>query len=422
MDTQESGTDGSTTVGAPTGPAPHTGTPEGTAAAAQPWNPWAPPDPSLPTASPPSGKAAAPADGSWGPWGPYGGMPGWPQPAPPPGVNGFAIASLVLGFTCLVPLSAGFGIAALGQIRRTGQRGRGLARAGLALSTVWAVAWVTLLVVAFATVPDLHTPGARPPGTTSVFNLQTGDCFDAPTGTMVSYVTVLPCSKPHEREVFGQARIDGNDLSSFPGKQSVLEQSSKGCQDLADRYIMDSWAYPATLAIHYYYPKDASQWWKDPHSTCFFVDDNGKRSGSVRRDYTNLNGAQLDYLDSTRDHNDALNQEPGFEPSQDLHAYHVWAAQVADATELEAQQLEAGTWSPKVRGPIADLVREIRKSLPYWRQAATARDDHAERLALSKASLHDGYTEAKKVRGALGLATGDPDDNGGTGGTLGQET
>ncbi|WP_055587915.1 DUF4190 domain-containing protein [Streptacidiphilus griseoplanus] len=392
--------------------------PAGTPGAAQPFDPWAPPGPGTATAWPTTPVGSGPQSLPPGPPWPYGGPAGWPQLAPPPGVNGFAVASLVLGFTCLVPLSAGFGITALGQIRRTGQRGRGLARTGLVLSAVWALAWITLIVAAVVSHPGLPSADGLPPGTTSVFSVRTGDCFEAPLHDRVRYVTVLPCGEPHEEEAFGQARIDGTS-GFYPGAQSAQDQSEQGCRDLVDRYIMDSWAHPATLQMYYYYPS-ATQWAKDPHALCVFVDSKGKRTGSVRRDYTDLNGAQLDYLDCTRDHNDALGREPKEDPGQALHAYRVWAAQVADATELEAQQLEAGDWPAQARKPIADLVREIRRSIPYWRQAAAARDVGSERLALARASVHDGYEQARKARAVLGLATGDTVDSGGGGGTSGQ--
>lgn len=68
-----------------------------------------------------------------------------------PGTNGMAIASLILGicgFLCVSPLvGLGLGIVALSRIKKTGQSGRGMAIAGIILSSVW----IALLVLMLAT-------------------------------------------------------------------------------------------------------------------------------------------------------------------------------------------------------------------------------------------------------------------------------
>jgi ABC-type dipeptide/oligopeptide/nickel transport system permease component len=86
--------------------------------------------------------------GQYGP-GPYGyGVNAY---GPPPGTNGMAIASLVLGicgFFCVTPfIGLGLGIAALVQTSKTRQAGRGMAIAGIILS----VAWILLAVLLIAT-------------------------------------------------------------------------------------------------------------------------------------------------------------------------------------------------------------------------------------------------------------------------------
>jgi len=64
-----------------------------------------------------------------------------------PGVNGLAIASLVVSLTCCGPVGAILGIVSLGQIKRTGEQGRGMAIAGIvigALSTLASLAWIAI--------------------------------------------------------------------------------------------------------------------------------------------------------------------------------------------------------------------------------------------------------------------------------------
>lgn len=117
-----------------------------------------PPD-FAPPAGPPPGYAAAPGppfQGYPAPYGaPYGnpgypGYPGYPPPAAE-GTNMLAIVSLVSsvsGLLCFVGSLAGIitGLIAIGQVKRTGQRGYGLAVAG----TVAGVAGLVLYLVMVA--------------------------------------------------------------------------------------------------------------------------------------------------------------------------------------------------------------------------------------------------------------------------------
>jgi Domain of unknown function (DUF4190) len=85
---------------------------------------------------------------------PYGTQYWQGQPANA-GTNGLAIAALVLGIVWVFwigsALAVIFGHIALGQIKRTGQRGHGMALAGLILGYIGGAA-VLVLVIAFAIV------------------------------------------------------------------------------------------------------------------------------------------------------------------------------------------------------------------------------------------------------------------------------
>jgi peptidyl-prolyl cis-trans isomerase B (cyclophilin B) len=63
---------------------------------------------------------------------------GWQTPARQPSINERAIASLICAFV-FPPLGVIFGHLALDQIERSGQKGRGLAIAGLALGYLFTV-------------------------------------------------------------------------------------------------------------------------------------------------------------------------------------------------------------------------------------------------------------------------------------------
>ncbi len=84
------------------------------------------------------------------PQGPFGTVTPYPYqlPVPPPRTNGCAMAALVFG---ILPLFCGIPAVILGhtarsQIRRTGERGIGLATTGLVLGYAW-VGFITLLFI-----------------------------------------------------------------------------------------------------------------------------------------------------------------------------------------------------------------------------------------------------------------------------------
>ena len=78
--------------------------------------------------------------------------PGYYPPVHVPRTNGFAIGALVCG---IVPFFGGipaviFGHVARGQIRRTGERGDGMAVAGLVLGYLWLSLWTLIILVGMA--------------------------------------------------------------------------------------------------------------------------------------------------------------------------------------------------------------------------------------------------------------------------------
>lgn len=99
--------------------------------------------------------------GQYGP-GPYG--YGVASYGPPLGTNGMAIASLILGicgFFCITPLiGLGLGIGALVQTSKTRQAGKGLAIAGIILSTAWIL--LAALLIATGHVHSLHGTNSGP--------------------------------------------------------------------------------------------------------------------------------------------------------------------------------------------------------------------------------------------------------------------
>jgi hypothetical protein len=221
--------------------------------------------------------------------------------------DGFAIASLLLGVFGITVigaiLSINFGIMALRRIRRTGQRGRGLAIAGLVFSTIWLVI-VTFFVLGAGKSPpqpsasggpsggpgsssgghsspasgDSSSPTAKPgspasPGSpsTNVFALHPGQCFQNPpagqTELGVTYVTVVPCTKPHNAQAFVQFTVKG---TSWPGTAAIQRQADSGCHDRINRNV-DTSKIKKSMSLRYLYPLESS--WASGHRTitCLIV-------------------------------------------------------------------------------------------------------------------------------------------------------
>ena len=162
-----------------------------------------------------------------------------------PKVSKLAVVALITGILPLVPVALITGIAALIGIRRSGRRGHGMAVSALFIATAWII-----VVGAVATVATL-THGFKKPVTitykeASVFKLQEGDCINTPNGQQV---TIVPCTTPHDDEVFGTLTLTG---AKWPGTAAVEQQASAGCASMLAGYLNPQLAI--SLAQTYVYP------------------------------------------------------------------------------------------------------------------------------------------------------------------------
>lgn len=71
---------------------------------------------------------------------------------------------------------------------------------------------------------------------TSVFDLESGDCFSA-TGDEVETVTVVDCERPHLYEVFGVFDHEAGDDDPYPGDEAMLEYADAECQPLFEAFV-----------------------------------------------------------------------------------------------------------------------------------------------------------------------------------------
>ncbi|MBO0816579.1 MAG: DUF4190 domain-containing protein, partial [Actinobacteria bacterium] len=229
------------------------------------------------------------------------GAPGGPgQRAGTGKADPFAIASLLLGLVGITVIGAVlgivFGVMALRRIRRTGQRGRGMAIAGLAFSAIWLVLIGAFFAFSAGKSPaqppaaggHSSSPAANPnasashgPLSTNVFALRPGQCFQNPPASQtvlgVTYVTVVSCSKPHNAQAFVQFAVKG---TSWPGTEALKRQADTGCRARIKGNVQAS-ELKASMTLHYLYPLQAS--WASGHRTitCLIVNSKPNLKGSL---------------------------------------------------------------------------------------------------------------------------------------------
>lgn len=394
-----------------------------------------------PVPGPPPGYGYPPG-GPGGPAGPGGpGYPGGPvppyQPQPPQSgkTNGLSVGALVTGLLALAPIALILGILGLNQIKKTGERGKPLAIAGMVLGSVQIALLAVLVPLAIynngasidgAAPSDSASPsggedGAQedPPGRDvpesgeriAVFDIAVGDCFD--TSGLDQYqdeeggseydVTLYPCDVPHEAEAFGTHEISG--FGAYPGTEELMELANTECNRLVTSYILDTWVLGEDIQIFYYHPEQASWDMGDREILCFFGrGDSRSMSASLRTDEDALSADALRYLEITGPLESTVRLEPA---DEDLTTNREWAGEMAAAVEDEITELSGATWSEAgVDELIADLISARETSLEHWQAMADASDEQD-----MWSNYVDGYdtlgveTEIE-VRELLGLATG----------------
>jgi hypothetical protein len=201
-------------------------------------------------------------------------------------MSGLAIASFVLGllgaFLLTAVLSVILGIAALAEIRRTGKRGKGLGIAGIALSCVWTVSLIALVVIGATAgkqspgaaagnpAPTAPTGQASHPVSESVFSLQVGTCFDNPADNTLGITSVTPiaCTKAHNAQVFAAFDTTG---SSFPGTAAVERRAQNGCNARISGNL-DQKEITSTMSLHFIFPQQLAWDSGQRRINCLIVD------------------------------------------------------------------------------------------------------------------------------------------------------
>jgi putative regulator of septum formation/uncharacterized protein DUF4190 len=229
----------------------------------------------------------APQQSPYGPPPAYGAPTGYgapppygAYPLPKPGFNGFAIASLVISVFGGVLLSVVFGIIALVQTRRSGQKGRGLAIAGLAISSLWLVGIAVGVIIAIASSADRDSTGnITAGGDVSAFDLKVGDCLnDLKEGQSITDLPAVPCAQPHEGEVFAVFDLPAG---AYPGEAKVSDDAERECANRFEGYAPSS-VDDTSIELFFLHPTQLSWAQGDHEVTCVATDPTKKRTGSLR--------------------------------------------------------------------------------------------------------------------------------------------
>jgi hypothetical protein len=146
--------------------------------------------------------------------------------------NGLAITSFVLGIAgfllITIPVNLVLGLVALVRTRRKGDKGTGLAVAGLVLSILWAVG-LGIGVATLAKSPDPKRDASGQINTTQKAGpdkLRVGDCVARSASDQITDVQAQPCSTPGSDKVFALYSLP---QQAWPGNTAVQSAAQKGC-------------------------------------------------------------------------------------------------------------------------------------------------------------------------------------------------
>ncbi|OXS31059.1 DUF4190 domain-containing protein [Streptomyces sp. XY006] len=370
-----------------------------------------PPPPGHPQPQDPYGPPPADPSRLHGPYGTAGRPYGTPV-----SVNALAVAALVLGVLCFIPaLGLVLGLIALRQVKRSGQSGRGLAIAGVVLSSVGVVLWAVVLSTGAASKAwEGFKDGAQGNET---LRLDKGDCFDAPGGLEGDTYDVdrVSCTGRHDGEVFGVVTLPGG---AFPGDAELTDLADERCLALQDQYAMDSWAMPADVDVYYLLPSRASWRFGDRAITCLFghTEAGSQLTGSLRGDPTTLGTDQVVFLSTANAVDAALYEEPEDAPEDDLAGHRAWAAQVHDVLGEQIEALRGHSWPSGAQKPVAALVADLEDAREEWARASEAADADTYFTHYDTAYAAVDGPATVTARKALGLASTPPvydEDEGG---------
>ncbi|MGW5395441.1 septum formation family protein [Streptomyces sp. NPDC003952] len=350
----------------------------------------------------------------------------WPAPPPPQGyaygqppLNGFALASLLVGLLCFPPLGIVFALVALAQIRKKGERGKALAVWGLVVSLLLSIAAAAAVPVAGRALEELGERGGSGraaqlrgdvAGTlVDAAELRVGHCFNVAGGDLLAespLVFRIDCAEVHDAEVTSATSMSD---PQYPGTEQMRTAAAKECWSAQDTYAMDTWALPSYAELYYFTPSRRSWREGDRRLVCVIGTPNADHRGSLRNDAGMLTPGQVEFLRVMKGVDEALGEQPDAEPADDLTAHQAWAWDMDKALGAEARLLDTVKDRPELAGPAGVQRERLEVARRAWQEATRAKTGDAFLDAWDRAAAALPVELEKTLRGAYGLSTKVPE-------------
>ncbi|MDR7275242.1 septum formation family protein [Catenuloplanes atrovinosus] len=325
-------------------------------------------------------------------------------------ISGLAVAGVVAGVASIVAVlliglaslffavpAAGFGLAAVIQVRRGLRRGLGLAVSPLLLTVVWAV----LLAV------GLGGSAAAAKRYESVTGLRAGDCFDRTEGDperpfIPAGVERRDCTAPHDAELLGWATTDDQryEFRAYPGEALLSEWAAAGCRRIHRDVIIDPPTQPAGAHLRWYVPRE-TEWAKGGRAmSCYLSFDGERPSRPARLTSDRVTEVQLRFLVAVLD---IRYHAPIALADGPIADRRTAAAKVAAGYSLLPSQLGRGPWPAAAEPAIARLAEESTEARDRWMTVAETRTDESFTEALAAVGPATPTDAELAARAALGL-------------------
>jgi hypothetical protein len=119
-------------------------------------------------------------------------------------------------------------------------------------------------------------------GDVDVFTLSVGDCFSTEATDEVSNVGGVPCTDPHDSEVFALINYDADSSAEWPGQEAIDAFSDEGCVAEFEGFIGIPYS-ESRYYISYLQPTEGSWANGDREVVCLVVGEDGEQiTGSLR--------------------------------------------------------------------------------------------------------------------------------------------
>ncbi|MFJ3959854.1 DUF4190 domain-containing protein [Streptomyces sp. NPDC090036] len=361
-------------------------------------------------------------------WPPPSPRPGWGPPPGygqhPPALNGFALAALLSGLLCFPPLGVAFGIAALVQIAKRGDRGKVLAIVGLAVSVVMTGVLVLATGRILTAVDDrfesLSEYSDVEGELTDLDDLRPGECFNVPGGYLIDERPLtyrIDCAQVHHGEVTASKVLGTADV---PGSGGADRASEDACWKAQDEYAMDTWALPEYAEMFYYAPSPESWAEGDRVLLCVIGTNEEERRGSLRRDEGMLKPEQSAFLRAANSVEFVMSRPPEHDVEDALPEYRAWARELYAVLGAEAKLLQGDMTRAGMEKVVPAQIKEIEAAREHWQRASQATTPQEFDRQWDRALAAMSLETEKALRGAYGLSTevpqwlqdsqGDPED------------